>query len=204
MGKRTPEVDAYIRKAAPFAQPILEKIRDAFHAASPDIEEVMKWSAPFFDYKGMLGNMAAFKNHVSWGFWKAQLMKDPHGILSPSGETGTMFGGRANEVKDLPSKKVMVEYIKEAMRLNDEGVKVKRPPSTRSATPLEVPDDLAGALKKDKKARASFDAFTPSQQREYAEWLNDAKQEATRQKRLATAIEWIGEGKTRNWKYTKK
>ena len=83
MGKRSPQVDAYIAKSAPFAQPILEKIRDTFHAASPEIEEVMKWSAPFFDYKGVLGNMAAFRNHVSWGFWKAKLMKDPHGILSP-------------------------------------------------------------------------------------------------------------------------
>lgn len=204
MGKRIPQVDAYIAKAAPFAQPILEKIRDAFHAASPDIEETMKWSAPFFDYKGVLGNMAAFKNHVSWGFWKAQLMKDPHKLLSPSGESGTMFGGKASDVKDLPSKKVLVEYVKEAMRLNEEGVKIKRAPSTRSDTPLEIPADLAGALKKDKKAKAAFDGFSPSQKREYVEWLVDAKQEATRAKRLATAMEWIAEGKTRHWKYQKK
>lgn len=203
MGKRIPEVDAYIAKAAPFAQPILEKIRDAFHAASPDIQEVMKWSAPFFDYKGVLGQMAAFKNHVSWGFWKAQLMKDPHGILTAMGETGTMGGSKVSDVKELPSKKVMVEYVKEAMRLNDEGVKVQRAPSTRSATPLEVPDDLAAALKKDRKARATFDSFAPSQKREYVEWLNDAKQDATRQKRLATAIEWMAEGKSRHWKYKK-
>lgn len=152
MGKRIPEVDAYIAKAAPFARPILEKIRDAFHAASPEIEETMKWSAPFFDYKGVLGNMAAFKNHVAWGFWKAKLMKDG----------GSIRGLRAADVKDLPSKKAMVEYVKEAMRLNDEGVKVQRAPSARSAAPLEVPADLAAALKKDKKARATFDGFSPS------------------------------------------
>jgi uncharacterized protein YdeI (YjbR/CyaY-like superfamily) len=194
MGKRIPEVDAYIRKAAPFAQPILERIRDAFHAASPDIEETMKWSAPFFDYKGVLGNMAAFKAHVAWGFWKAKLMKDG----------GTIRGLRATDVKDLPPKKVMVEMVREAMRLNDEGAKVERKPSTRSAKPLEVPDDLAAGLKKDKKAKATFDAFSPSQKREYVEWLEEAKQDATRQKRLATAIEWMAEGKTRNWKYMKK
>jgi uncharacterized protein YdeI (YjbR/CyaY-like superfamily) len=204
MGKRIPEVDAYIAKAAPFAQPILEKIRDAFHAASPEVTEVMKWSAPFFDYKGMLGNMAAFKNHVSWGFWKAQLMKDPHGILSATGEGGSMFGGKASSVKDLPSKKVMLEYIKEAMRLNDEGVKIKRGPSARSATPLEVPADLSAALEKDKRAKSAFEAFSPSQKREYVEWLNDARQDATRAKRLATAVEWMAEGKPRNWKYMKK
>ena len=193
MGKRIPEVDAYIKKSPPFAQPILEKIREAFHAASPEIEETMKWSAPFFDYKGVLANMAAFKNHVAWGFWKAKLMKDG----------GTIRGLRATDVKDLPSKKVMAELIKEAMRLNDEGVKVERAPSTRSAKPLKVPDDLGGALKKDKKAKAAFDGFSLSQKREYVEWLEEAKQDATRQKRLATAIEWIGEGKTRHWKYQK-
>jgi uncharacterized protein YdeI (YjbR/CyaY-like superfamily) len=193
MGKRIPEVDAYIAKAAPFAQPILEKIRDAFHAASPEIEETMKWSAPFFDYKGVLGNMAAFKNHVAWGFWKARLMKDG----------GSIRGLRATGVKDLPSKKAMVELIREAMRLNDEGAKVERAPSTRSAKPLEVPDDLAASLKKDRKARTTFDNFSPSQKREYVEWLTEAKQDATRQKRLATAMEWIAEGKSRHWKYKK-
>jgi uncharacterized protein YdeI (YjbR/CyaY-like superfamily) len=193
MGKRIPEVDAYIRKAAPFAQPILEKIRDNFHAASAEIDEAMKWSAPFFEYKGVLGQMAAFKSHVSWGFWKAELM----------GQGATMRGFRVTDVEDLPSKKEMVELVRKAMRLNDEGVKVERAPSTRSAKPLQIPSDLAAAMKKDKKARSAFDSFSPSQQREYVEWLEDAKQAATRQKRLATAMEWIGEGKTRHWKYQK-
>ena len=205
MGKRIPEVDAYIKRASPFAQPILEKIREAFHAASPDIVETMKWSAPFFDYKGVLGQMAAFKNHVSWGFWKAQLMNDPHGVLSAMGEAGktTMGGSKVSDVKDLPPRKVMVELVKEAMRLNAEGVKIGRAPSTRSAEPVEVPADLAAALKKDEKARATFEGFPPGQKREYVQWLTDAKQDATRQKRLATAIEWMAEGKPRNWKYMK-
>lgn len=202
MPKRIPEVDAYIAKSAPFAQPILERIRDAFHAAHPDVQEVMKWSVPHFDYKGPLGMMAAFKQHVGWGFWKSKLMSDPKGILSPE-RTG-MGGNRVNDLKELPSKKVIVEYVKEAIRLNEEGVKVERAPSTRSAKPLEVPGDLAAALKKDKKARATFDKFPPSHQREYVEWITEAKQEATRQKRLAQAIEWMAEGKPRNWKYMKK
>lgn len=202
MSKRSPEVDAYIAKAAPFAQPILAKIRDAFHAAG-DVDEVMKWSFPHFEYKGILGNMAAFKSHVSWGFWKAKLMADPKGILTPINDRTTMNAAKVSSEKDLPSKKVMVEYVREAMRLNDEGVKVARPKSTRSDTPLEVPDDLAAALKRDRKARTTFDAFSPSQRREYVEWLSDAKQEATRQKRLATTLEWLAEGKARHWKYQK-
>ena len=202
MSNKSPQVDAYIAKAAPFAQPILEKVREAFHAASPDIEETMKWSFPHFEYKGIVGSMAAFKSHVAWGFWKAKLMKDPHGILPPPGET-SMGGWRVGSVKDLPSKKVMVEYVREAIRLNDEGVKFERAPAERGAE-AEVPDDLAAALKKDKNAKATFDAFSASHRREYIEWITEAMQEATRAKRLAQTMEWLGEGKPRNWKYMKK
>lgn len=203
MPKRSPQVDAYIAKAAPFAQPILEKIRDAFHAAHPDIEEAMKWSFPHFEYKGILGNMAAFKNHVSFGFWKAKLMSDPKGILNPMGDEKTSMGSaKLSSEKELPPKKVLVEYVREAIRLNEEGVKIERAP--RPAQPVEVPDDLAAALKKDRKAKATFDAFPPSHKREYIEWITEAKQEATRQKRLATTLEWLAAGKSRNWKYTRK
>lgn len=205
MSKRAPEVDAYIAKAAPFAQPILEKIREAFHAAGADVEEVMKWSFPHFQYKGLLGSMAAFKGHVTWGFWKAKLMSDPKGILHGMGQDSTSMGSaKLTDVKDLPPKKVMVEYVREAIRLNEEGVKAERAPSKRSATPLEVPDDLAAALKKEKKAKTTFDALPPSHKREYVEWITEAKQDATRQKRLAQAVEWMAEGKARNWKYAKK
>jgi len=205
MPDRSPQVDEYIARAAPFAQPILARIRDAFHAASPDIEEVMKWSVPHFQYKGIVGNMAAFKNHVRWGFWKATLMSDPNGILSAMGEGATTMGGtQLSSEKDLPPKKVMVAYVKEAIRLNEEGVKVERARPVRPAAPLEVPDDLAAALKKDRKAKATFDGFPPSHKREYVEWITEAKQDATRQKRLAQTIEWLAEGKSRNWKYMKK
>jgi len=193
VSKKSAALDRYIAKAAPFAQPILERIRDAFHAAHPDIEETMKWSAPHFDYKGPLGGMAAFKEHVRYGFWKGSLLASAPPVA----------GERVTSVKDLPSKKELVAIIREAVKINEEGVKIKRAPSKRSAEPIEVPDDLAAALKKNKKAKATFDAFSPSHKREYIEWLTEAKQEATRAKRLAQAIEWMEEGKPRNWKYMK-
>ena len=199
---KSPKVDEYIARAAPFAQPILEKVREAFHAASPDIEETIKWGFPHFEYKGVLASMAAFKNHAAWGFWKASLMEDPHGILIPMGDT-SMSRSELKNVKDLPPKKVMVEYVKQAIRLNEEGVKVERAPA-QPRGPVEVPDDLAAALKKDKKAKATFDGFPPSHRREYIEWITEAKQPATRAKRLATTLEWLAEGKSRNWKYAKK
>jgi uncharacterized protein YdeI (YjbR/CyaY-like superfamily) len=202
MGKRSAEVDKYIAKAAPFARPILEKIREAFHAASPAVEETMKWSTPHFEKDGVLGSMAAFKQHVSWGFWKARLMKDPEGLIQPMGESGSMGALKLKDVSDLPSKKSMVAYVREAIRLNEEGITLPRPSRKPLAAP-KVPPALKAALARSPKARATFEAFPPSHQREYIEWISEAKQEATRERRLATAIEWLSEGKPRNWKYMK-
>jgi uncharacterized protein YdeI (YjbR/CyaY-like superfamily) len=193
-------VDQYIEKAAPFAQPVLKRIRAAFHKAAPDIVETMKWSTPFFEHKGVVGNMAAFKNHVSWGFWKAKLMNDPHGILNPMGETGTMGGLKVTTVAELPAEKIMLEYIREAIRLNEEDVRIVRAKKAPQGE-AEVPDDLAAALKKSPKARKTFDGFPPSHRREYVAWITEAKQPSTREKRLAQTIEWLTEGKPRNWKY---
>jgi uncharacterized protein YdeI (YjbR/CyaY-like superfamily) len=200
---KSPEVTRYIENAAPFARPILEKIRNAFHKGCPDVEETMKWGAPFFDHKGVLGNMAAFKQHVGWGFWKAKLMEDPEGILTV-GEGGSAMGGvKVTDVSQLPPDKVLVAYVREAVRLNEEGIR-QEPRTKRAPAEIEVPDDLQRALKKEPRAAATFKAFSPSNKREYIEWIADAKQDATRQKRLAQAVEWMAEGKTRNWKYQKK
>lgn len=203
MENTSPEVDRYIENAAPFARPILERIRRAFHKAHPEITETMKWSFPHFEHKGVLGSMAAFKQHVSWGFWKAKLMDDPHGILEGSAGDTSMGGAKLKDVKDLPPEKVMIEYVKQAARLNEEGVKVERARPRPVGSAVDVPNDLQAALKKNAKARQTFDGFSSSQRREYAEWLTGARQETTRAKRLAQAIEWMAEGKPRHWKYIK-
>jgi len=184
------EVDHYIEKAPEYAKPILEKIREAFHAAGPDIQETIKWNVPHFEHKGVLGLMAAFKTYVRWGFWKEKLMTDPAGSMN----------NKITGVSELPPKKKMVASVREAIRLNEEGVKAPRP-NARKKSPLKMPADLAAALKKNKKAQAAFNAFPPSHKREYLEWILDAKREETRKKRIASAIEWIAEGKSRNWKY---
>ena len=197
MGKKDPRVDAYIAKAADFAKPILNHLRSLVHEACPEVEEDYKWSFPCFMYKGMFCNMAAFKEHCAFGFWKSKLIVDNKG-QSLEGAMGQF--GRITKVSDLPPKKVLVEYIKLARKLNDEGVKaptrVKKPPRD-----LVVPDDLTKALKGNKAAQATFDKFSPSNKREYVDWITEAKTEATRNKRLETAIEWMADGKTRNWKY---
>ena len=201
MKNTLPEVDRYIEKAAPFAQPILERIRKAFHAAHPDVTEAIKWGVPFFEYKGTLGSMAAFKEHVGWGFWKAKLMNDPKGLIA-RGE-GAMGGTKVTDVKEMPSEKVITEYVREAIRLNEEGVKLERGPR-RVVKESAVPADLAAALKKSPPAAKTFKAFSPSHRREYIEWITEAKQDATRQKRITQAVEWMAEGKSRNWKYERK
>jgi uncharacterized protein YdeI (YjbR/CyaY-like superfamily) len=200
--KTNPAVDAYISKAAPFARPILEKVRALFHQACPDIEETMKWSFPHFEFRGVVGSMAAFKHHATFGFWKASLLKDPHGLLGAVDDT-SMSRSNFTDVSELPPDPVLLGYIREAVALNEQGVKVEKPKNEKKPE-AEVPDDFRAALKKNKKALATFEAFSPSHRREYVEWIVDAKQEATRKKRLAQAVEWLAEGKSRNWKYERK
>jgi len=192
------QVDAYIAKAPLFAQPILIKLRGLFHRACPDIEEKLKWGVPSFEYKGMVGGMAAFKKHMTWGFWKTKLLKDPKGILE--GHAGSMGGGKLTDVSQLPADEDIIKLITQAVELNEKGVKLARPTAKKRPAP-KTPPDLAAALKKSPRARASFDAFSPSHKRDYIEWITEAKQEETRKRRLAQAIEWMAQGKPRNWKY---
>ena len=196
MGRKDPRVDAYIAKAADFARPILDEIRARVHAACPAVEETVKWSMPAFEYKGPLCGMAAFKKHCMFGFWKSPL------VLGESGPDDNPMGFRdkLTSVEDLPPKSEFRANVKKAMDLNDRGVKVPR--VKRAAKPaIEVPADFASAVKKNKKAQAAFDAFSPSHRREYLEWITEAKTEATRIRRITQAIEWMAEGKPRNWKY---
>ena len=201
MPKHIPEVDAYIDKSAAFAQPILEKIRKLFHQAHPDMQEVMKWSFPHFEYKGIVGSMAAFKEHCSFGFWKGNLLKDPHNLFTGVGAT-SMKATRITSLKDLPSDKVLLAYIREAVALNEAGIKAPKPKKAPKKD-LEIPTYFMAALKKNKEALAIFEAFSQSHQREYVEWIIEAKQEATRDKRLKQAIAMMAEGKSRHWKYQK-
>jgi uncharacterized protein YdeI (YjbR/CyaY-like superfamily) len=201
MGTRDPRIDAYIANSADFARPILTHLREVVHAACPPVEETMKWAFPHFMYEGILCSMASFKQHCAFGFWKGSLIVDGNGR---SAEEAMGQFGRITKLSDLPPKKVLAGYVKEAMRLNDEGVKspTRSAPKARKGE-VAVPDDLASALKRNRKARATFEGFSPSHRREYVEWITEAKGEETRKRRLETAVEWMAEGKARHWKYAK-
>jgi uncharacterized protein YdeI (YjbR/CyaY-like superfamily) len=197
-----PRIDEYIKKSAPFAQPILKHLRMLVHKACPQIEETMKWSFPHFDYKGILCSMAAFKQHCSFGFWKGSVLKDSKQLLKAVGETDMGWFDKITSLKDMPPDKVLIAYIKEAARLNEEGVKPVKEKKVGKAE-IPMPGELTAALKKNKKAQTTFEQFSPSHKREYLEWITEAKTDDTRKKRIVTTIEWLTEGKSRHWKYVK-
>jgi uncharacterized protein YdeI (YjbR/CyaY-like superfamily) len=199
-------VDAYIAKSRPFAQPILFEIRELVHKACPGVVETVKWSRPFFEYKGViLGNMSAFNEHCSFGFWGEEIsaVLREKSVLQP-GAMGSL--GRLTTVKDLPAKKEMLGLLRQAVAFIEKGeytspIAARHKVVKAPAPPVETPAEFTKALKANKKAAAVFAAFSPSCKKEYVEWIAEAKRAETREKRVATAIEWISEGKQRNWKY---
>jgi uncharacterized protein YdeI (YjbR/CyaY-like superfamily) len=197
MGEHNPKVDAYIAKAKPFAQPVLEHLRALMHRACPDVEESIKWSMPFFSYKGtILTNMAGFKEHCHFGFWDKNMSEE----VRNSGD-GPLK--RIASAKELPADKQMLAWIRQTAANVDSG-DYRSPVAERerkTKPEAAVPADLTAALKKNKAAASAFKEFSPSCRREYVEWITEAKREETRTKRIATAVEWIAEGKQRNWKY---
>ncbi|WP_374951852.1 YdeI family protein [Mucilaginibacter sp.] len=199
MQKFDNRVDDYIARATEPAQEVLNYIREMVHEAAPGITETMKWNTPFFDYKGPVCQMATFKNYSSFGFWKATLLDDQHGALKiGDGKAGSF--GPIFTINDLPAKEILTGLIKQAIALNENGAVVAKKTFPAKAE-LPVPDYFIEALKTNPEALFTFEKFSPSQKREYIEWVTEAKTDATRDKRLQTALEWIGEGKPRHWKY---
>ncbi|RNL54085.1 YdeI/OmpD-associated family protein [Pedobacter jejuensis] len=197
----TAAVDQYISNSKEFAIPILEHLRKLIHQADTRIEEKIKWSMPFFEYKGTVCHFAAFKNHCVMGFWKASLMNDDYHIFQKSSDAMGWLG-EIKSFADLPDDDIIIAYVQQAIELNEAGIKL--PTKEKSASKeLEVPQYFIDALQEDPAAMATFQNFSYSNKKEYVEWLLDAKTEATRLKRLDTAVEWISEGKTRMWKYKK-
>jgi len=194
--KQDPRIDAYIDRQAEFAKPILKSLREAVHAACPDCEETLKWSSPSFMYKGqILAGMAAFKQHASFGFWRGSLVLDK----DDKQMSGMGQFGRLTSLDDLPLRKELEALVKKAMQLTDEGVKPPRDKHRKA--PFTVPQDLRAAIDAVPAAAATFDNFPPSCQREYVEWVTEAKRDETRTKRLNQSVEWLAEGKKRHWKY---
>ncbi len=215
MSSRDPRIDAYIEKSASFAQPILHHIREVVHEAAPDIEETVKWGMPHFTHEGrIICFMASFKAHCATGIW------DSGGVLGDATTSDSKAMGqfgRITSLDDLPPRETFAGFVRKSVELRAKEAAGKRAPrksrpgaaatpapkpSTRAEPPM--PEAMATALAGHDAARAHFDAFSPSARREYVEWIADAKTDATRDRRIAQMLEWVAEGKRRNWKYEKK
>jgi uncharacterized protein YdeI (YjbR/CyaY-like superfamily) len=194
MAKEDPRVDTYIKRAAPFARPILKHLRKIAQIGCPDVEETIKWQSPFFEHKGIICFMAAFKEHCVFGFWKGAL------IFGQENKGAMGHFGRITSLSDLPDEKKLVGFVRKAAELNEAGVKKSRP-HTRAKQKINVPSDLKAALQKNAKARKTFEDFSYSHKKEYVDWITDAKRDETRKRRLQTAIQWLAQGKSQNWKY---
>ena len=204
MGAKDPRVDAYIANSADFARPILKHLRKVVHGAFPEVEETLKWGAPAFMHHGILAGMAAFKQHCVFGFWKHSLLGTPPRGAGGTPETAMGQFGRITSLSDLPPDRTIARWVKEAADLNERGVKVQRKPAAKAARRLPVPAWFKAALRMNRKALATFEGFSSSHRNEYVEWVTEAKTEATRRRRIETAMEWMAEGKSRNWKYMRK
>ncbi len=189
-----PRVDSYIEKAAAFAQPILRELRARVHATCPDAVETVKWRMPAFEFQGLLAGMAAFKAHCTFGFWKDRILRRSGGDAALLDQLGCL-----KLPKDLPGKAAFAKAMKAAMQLNAEHVPAPRAKTKRK--PIAMHPAFGKALAASKKAKAHFESFPPGAQREYLEWITEAKKDETRDKRIEQAVEWIAEGKRRNWKY---
>ncbi len=199
MARKDPRVDAYVKFSAPFARPVLQRLRRLVHQGCPSVEETIKWNCPFFMYEEkILCFFAEFKAHISFGFWGPD-MKEL--IVGDGVKVGRGLLGRIKSNDDLPDDRTLLRYIKAAMTLHD-SAPVARPP--RKPKPAAVsPPELVQGLKRNPAAAAHWEKFPPSARRDYIEWITEARRDETREERLLTTLEWVAEGKRRNWKYEK-
>jgi len=203
MSKFNPQFDEYIEKSADFAKPIMEYLRQIIHETCPEVEEIIKWGNPHFDYKGdMMCILAGYKNHCSFSLYKAELMSDTKIIESVKAGQKMGYMDKLKSLSDLPAKETLVAYIKEAMVLNENGVKKAKPVSEKPKV-IEVPDYFSEALTANPVVKEIFESKSASFRKDYLIWITDAKTEATRQKRIEQSMEWIAQGKGRFWQYEK-
>ena len=203
MDNKNPHIDLYIEKAAPFAQTVLRHLRQLVHKTCPEVVENVKWGMPSFEYKGLWCGFASFKEHCTFGFWKAGIMKDSQVLLGKASKAAMGNLGRITSMKDLPSDKIIIGWLKESMKLNDEGIKVPKDVTKHEKKVIITPKWFIEAVKKNKKAWTTFDNASQSFKKEYVQWVTEAKTDETKDKRLKQSIEWMVEGKHRNWKYMK-
>jgi uncharacterized protein YdeI (YjbR/CyaY-like superfamily) len=196
MSSRDKRIDAYIARSADFARPILTHLRAVVHEACPEVEETLKWGSPAYMHKGILCITASFKAHCAMVLWRAPLIV---GAVKSRDARGHF--GKLTSIKDLPSRKILVGLLKQAVKLNEAGTTTSQRAKAKPKKALPTPADLAAGLKKSAKATREWADLSPSARREYVEWITEAKRPETRAERLKTTLQWVAQGKQRHWKY---
>jgi len=189
------KISAYIEKANDEQKEILNRLRVFFLQEEFSITEDWKWGAPNYNSKGMICWLAYFKNHVGVNFFKGSLIEDLHGMYDEACMDKGNRQIKFRSVTDVVEIKLK-HYLYEAIKLNKEETKVQ---AKKIST--YIPVDLAEAFLSHPKAKAFFESLAAGYKRDYVEWITTSKQEKTRLKRLTTTIEWLSEGKKKNWKY---
>lgn len=196
---KSAKIDNYITEKSPFAQEILSHLREVIHRADPEIVETIKWRQPCFESNGLVCAMAAFKKHVTFSFFKGQLLNDNANIFLPS-DNSELASLKFTSLADIPQNDILTAYIQQAIALNTNSC-IKKATARKDKNDLIIPDDLAAALATTPSAQSTFNDFSYSKQKDYLDWLTSAKRETTRATRLATTVQWLSEGKARHWKY---
>jgi uncharacterized protein YdeI (YjbR/CyaY-like superfamily) len=202
--KKNQKVDDYILKSASFSQPILYKMRAIIEEAEPHIEETIKWGFPCFTYQNkIICSFSAYKNHCVFRFWQGSSLEDSDGILAKVGETEMGELSKIKNLEDLPNSEVLIKYIRTAIELSQKG-SAKKPMTKEKKLTIDLKSiDLPEIFNSFPKQAEKFDTFSPSHRKEYISWINEAKTDETKLKRIKTMMEWLLEGKSRNWKYEK-
>lgn len=204
MGARDPRVGAYIANSAAFARPILRHLRRVVHLGCPDARETMKWGFPHFEHRGLLCSMASFRQHCAFSFWKWKLLEGPgRNALRPRRGAMGQFG-RITAVADLPGERALIQLVRRAAALNEQGVRRPVRRSARGDRTLLIPADLLAALRTNPTALATFQGFSDTHRKEYVEWVTGARRVETRRRRVATALAWLSLGRPRGGRYARR
>ena len=179
---------------------ILLPIRDIMLGAG--LDETLKWSIPAYidEGKNIIG-VAAFKNFVGIWFHHGVFLKDPAKVLinaQPEKTTG-MRQWRFSNVSELNLKRIR-DYVEEAIENSRNGLTIK----PKRKTPFVIPVELQHVLKKNKELNDAYARLSMSKQRDYAEYIESAKRDQTKQSRLGKIIPMIQQGIGLNDKYQKK
>lgn len=182
------QIDEYIAGKEAWARPFLTKLRQLVLTANPKMEQEWKWKAPAFTHHGIVCLLWGFKAHVSLTFSDGNLLDDPNQVFDDCGgnEHNRALKLRAGDT--IPEKQI-VAWVKSACEINEKGLKPKAKQAAPKAKAVTVSADFDKALKKNKAVKEFFDSLSPSCKRAYTEWVDEAKREETKLKRIAKGIE---------------